>query len=85
MVVVDVGVGRGERVGGDHGEVVILVSNKFVGGWRNEDRGVYSLIFWNSEDKYKSWLPLNLEPTNGHIKKNIYKKHYSIQCTKLVP
>ena len=45
MVVVDVGVGRGERVGGDHGEVVILVSNKFVGGWGNEDRGVYSLIF----------------------------------------
>ena len=37
----------------------------------NEDRGVYSLIFWNSEDKYKSGLSLNLEPTNGHIKKNI--------------
>ena len=35
----------------------------------NEDRGVYSLFFWNSEDKYKSWLPLNLEPTNGHNKK----------------
>ena len=52
VVVAGVGVGRGERIGGV--EVVILVSNKFVGGWRNEDRGVYSLIFWNSEDKYKS-------------------------------
>ena len=33
--------------------------------------GVYILsFFWNSEDKYKSWLPLNFEPNNGHIKKN---------------
>ena len=70
VVVAGVGVGRGERIGGDHGEVVILVSNKFVGGWGNEDRGVYSLIFV-LEFRGQIQIRVNLEPTNGHIKKNI--------------
>ena len=49
----------------------------------NEDRGVYSLIFWNSEDKYKSGLPLSLEPNNGHISQKMSHKEELVKKCSL--
>ena len=49
----------------------------------NEDRGVYSLIFWNSEDKYKSGLPLSLEPNNGHISQKMSHKEELVKKRSL--
>ena len=49
----------------------------------NEDRGVYSLIFWNSEDKYKSGLSLSLEPNNGYIRQKMSHKEELVKKCSL--
>ena len=49
----------------------------------NEDSCVYSLFFWNSEDKYKSGLPLNLEPNKGHISRKMSHKEELVKKCSL--
>ena len=46
--------------------------------------GVYILyFFWNSEDKYKSGLPLSLEPNNGHISQKMSHKEELVKKRSL--
>ena len=48
----------------------------------NEESGVYSLIFWISEDKYKSGSPLNLVEGPKALK-NIKKEEKQINLFQI--
>ena len=48
--------------------------------WR---QGCIFFNFWNSEDKYKSGLPLNLEPNNGHISRKMSHKEELVKKCSL--